>query len=124
MKLPIKIANIVCLTLLLLATGVVSASDRYIGSWAAGEKEVLQITKDGQALKAQFVREGLFKNFEKVDFPAKVVDGNLTISFDQGDLSATYDEARNVLILGGFKQFEKITANEARSMIALLQKSQ
>ncbi len=119
-----KIANIACLTLLLLSSGFVSASDLYVGSWASGEKEVLQITKNGSVLNAQFVREGLLNNFEKVEFPAKVVDGNLTISFGQGDLSGKYDAVRKILVLGGIKTFEKITENQARSMIALLEKNQ
>lgn len=124
MKFKLNVVKFFVLAALLHVSGIVSATDHYLGSWASGEKEVLQITQNDGVLNAQFVREGLFKQFEKVDFPAKVVDGNLTIIFQQGDLSAKYDAAREILILGGVKKFEKITENKARALIALLEKNQ
>lgn len=106
----------------LLISGTVHASDVFIGAWSSGAKEVLQITQKGDALSAEFVRENVKSEFERVRFPAKLQDGALVITGEQGDLSARYDSGNKLLILGGMKAFQKLTAEQAEQLISNLEK--
>lgn len=106
----------------LITIGSAQAADEFLGPWASGATEVLKITKDGDALRAEFIRENVKYEFEKVGYPAAVVDGALVISGDQGNVSAKYDEVRKVLILGGMKAFEKLSPEKAEALIAQLEK--
>jgi hypothetical protein len=107
----------------LLCIGTASADENYIGAWASGAKEVLQISRDGDTLTAEFVRENVKSEFEKIRFPAKVADGALVITGEQGNLSGRYDAGNKLLILGGMKTFQKLTAAQAQQLIADLERN-
>ena len=98
------------------------AADEFLGPWASGDKEVLNITKDGEKLNAEFIRENVKFEFEKVQFPATVKDGTLVISGEQGDISAKFDDAQKLLIIGGLKAFQKLSPEQAKAIIAELEK--
>ena len=98
------------------------AADEFLGPWASGDKEVLNITKDGEKLSAEFIRENVKFEFEKVQFPATVKDGTLVISGEQGDISAKFDDAQKLLIIGGLKAFQKLSPEQAKAIIAELEK--
>ncbi len=103
--------------------GTVQAADEFLGPWASGDKEVLNITKDGEKLNAEFIRENVKFEFEKVRFPATInEDGALVISSEQGDISAKFDDAQNLLIIGGLKAFQKLSPEKAAEIIAELEK--
>jgi len=102
--------------------GTAQASDQFLGPWASGEKEILQISKDGETLKAEFIRENVKREFEKVRFPATLKDGALVISGEQGDVTAQFDAAQNLLIIGGLKAFQKLSPQQAAEIIAQLEK--
>ncbi len=112
------------LTALILLTSAANADEAFIGAWSSGAKEVLKISKEGDSLTAEFVRENVKRQFEKVRFPAKLQDGALVISGEQGDLSARYDEGNKILILGGMKAFQKLTDKQAQTIISNLEKKQ
>ena len=103
--------------------GTVQAADEFLGPWASGDKEVLNITKDGEKLNAEFIRENVKFEFDKVRFPATInEDGALVISSEQGDISAKFDDAQNLLIIGGLKAFQKLSPEKAAEIIAELEK--
>jgi len=104
-----------------LTLGNVSANDQFLGPWSAGNKEVLNITKDGESLSAEFIRENVKFEFEKVRFPAKVENGTLVIAGTQGNVTAQYDPAKNLLVIGGLKVFEKLSPEQAAAIIAQLE---
>lgn len=104
------------------AIGTAQASDLFLGPWASGEKEILQITQDGEKLNAEFIRENVKREFEKVRFPATLKDGALVISGEQGDVTAQFDAAQNLLIIGGLKAFQKLSPQQAAEIIAQLEK--
>lgn len=106
----------------LLTVGSAQAADEFLGPWASGAKEVLKITKDGEALRAEFIRENVKFEFEKVGYPATIVDGALVIKGEQGDVSAKYDDVKKILVLGGLKAFEKLSPEKADALIAQLEK--
>ena len=110
------------LSLTFLTTGVANATEEFLGPWAASNTEVLKITREGDGLRAEFIRENVKDEFEKVGFPATYNDGTLVISSEQGNISAKYDEANNVLVIGGLKTFQKISAEQAAAIIAQLEK--
>ena len=115
----------IAVTMLTFGTAVFStaqAADEFLGPWASGDKEVLNITKDGEKLSAEFIRENVKLEFEKVQFPATVKDGTLVISSEQGDISAKIDGASKRLIIGGLKDFQKLTPEQAKAIIAELEK--
>jgi len=105
-----------------LFAGAVTADDAYLGAWSSSATEVLKISKNGDALTAEFVRENVKAEFEKIRFPAKLRDGALVISGEQGDLSARFDAGNKTLILGGMKSFQKLTPEQAQLLIADLEK--
>ena len=105
----------------LTTVGSANAADEFLGPWASGAKEVLKITKDGDELHAEFIRENVKLEFEKVGFPASIKDGKLIISSEQGDISAKYDEVKKVLVIGGLKAFEKLSDERAEALIAQLE---
>ena len=109
-------------TLTLFFTGSAYAADEFLGPWASGEKEVLKITKDGESFAAEFIRENVKFEFEKVTYPAAVKDGALVISGDQGPVTAKYDEGKNLLVIAGIKAFQKLTAQQADALIKELEK--
>lgn len=98
-----------------------NASDEFLGLWSSGVKEVLSITDNGGTLQAEFIRENVKSEFEKIRFPAEFKDGALLISSEQGSLSAKYDDDKKLLILGGIKAFQKLTEAEALTLIAAIQ---
>ena len=110
-------------TFALLLTGTASANEIFLGAWSSGAKEVLQISKDDKGYTAKFVRENVKAEFEKVQFPAQMKDGALVISGQQGDLSARYDEGNKLLILGGMKAFQKLTTEQANTLISNMEKN-
>ena len=110
------------LTITFLASGVVNAAEEFLGFWASSPKEVLNITKDGDAYHALFTRENVKNEFEKVGFPAAIEDGALVITGEQGGVTAEYDEGRKVLILGGLKTFQRISAEQAASFVSQIEK--
>jgi len=110
-------ALIASIAITLLTFGTAQAADEFLGPWASGDKEVLNITKDGEKLSAEFIRENVKFEFEKVQFPATVKDGTLVISSEQGDISAKFDDAQNVLIIGGLKAFQKLSPEKAQEII-------
>lgn len=110
----------VAITILTISTA--QAADEFLGPWASGDKEVLNITKDGEKLNAEFIRENVKFEFEKVQFPATVKDGALVISSEQGDISAKFDDTKGLLIIGGLKAFQKLSAAQAAAIIAELEK--
>jgi len=115
----------IAVTILTFGTALFSttqAADEFLGPWASGDKEVLNITKDGEKLNAEFIRENVKFEFEKVQFPATVKDGTLVISGEQGDISAKFDDAQNLLIIGGLKAFQKLSPEKAKAIIAELEK--
>ena len=115
-------ALIASIAITLLTFGTAQAADEFLGPWASGDKEVLNITKDGEKLSAEFIRENVKFEFEKVQFPATVKDGTLVISSEQGDISAKFDDAQNVLIIGGLKAFQKLSPEKAQEIIEELEK--
>jgi len=73
----------IAITILTIGTafvGTAQAADEFLGPWASGDKEILNITKDGDKLNAEFIRENVKFEYEKVQFPAIVKDGTLVIS--------------------------------------------
>jgi len=110
------------ITMTLITFGAANAADEFLGPWASGQKEVLKITESGGELNAEFIRENVKLEFEKVKFPAAVKDGKLIISSEQGDISAKYDEVKKVLVIGGIKAFEKLSNEQADVLIAELEK--
>ncbi len=114
-------ALIALFALSVLSIGSANAADEFLGPWASGAKEVLKITKDGNALSAEFIRENVKSEFEKVQFPATIKDGALVISGEQGNVTAEFDEANNVLVIAGIKAFEKLSAEQANAIIAQLE---
>ncbi len=110
------------ITLALLTAGNAFAADEFLGPWASGEKEVLKITKDGDALSAEFIRENVKFEFEKVQFPATVKDGALVITSEQGNITAKFDDTKNLLIIGGLKAFQKLSPEKAQAIIEQLEK--
>lgn len=106
-----------------LMLGSANAAEEFLGPWASGEKEVLQITQEGGNLSAEFIRENVKYEFEKVRFPATLKDGSLVITGDQGDVTAQFDPARNLLILGGLKAFQKLSPQQAATIISNLEKN-
>ncbi len=110
------------LAITLATTGAASAADEFLGPWAASATEVLKISKDGDALQAEFIRENVKDEYEKVKFSAIYKDGALVISNDQGNITATYDDEQKILVIGGFKTFQKVTAEQAAAIIASLEK--
>ena len=117
-------ALIASIALSVLLIGSANAADEFLGPWASGGNEVLKITKDGDKLNAEFIRENVLKEFEKVRFPATVEGNTLIISGEQGDVSAEYDKEKNILIIGGLKSFQKLTPEQAESIVAVLEKKQ
>ncbi len=117
-------ALIASLALSLLTLGNAHAADEFLGPWASGAKEVLKISKDGDAFSAEFIRENVKREFEKVRFPATVKDGALVISGDQGDVTAKFDDVNKLLIIGGLKAFEKLSPEKAEAIIEQLEKKQ
>jgi len=113
---------IASIALSILSIGSANAADEFLGPWASSGKEVLKITKDGDAFSAEFIRENVKKEFEKVQFPATVEGGTLIISGEQGDVSAEYDKANNTLVIAGLKAFQKLTPEQAESIVAVLEK--
>lgn len=99
----------------------VSANNSFLGTWSSSAKEVLKISNNGDSLVAEFVRESVKAQFEKVRFPAKISGDALIITGEQGDLSARYDAGNQLLILGGIKAFQKVTADQAQQLIANLE---
>lgn len=106
----------------LLSAGLAHASDELLGSWTPGGKELLSVYKDGDKLTAEFIRQNVKAEFERIRFPATLKDGALVISGEQGDLSAKYDEIKKRLVLGGFKEFQKISKEEALALLAAIEK--
>ncbi|MEM7256703.1 MAG: hypothetical protein AAF404_04885 [Pseudomonadota bacterium] len=106
----------------ILGSNALQASEIFIGAWASGTKEVLQITEKGGDLSAEFVRENVKSEFERIRFPAKYQDGALIITGEQGDLSARYDSGNKLLILGGMKSFQKLSSEQAQQLINQLEK--
>jgi len=115
-------ALLASIAITILTIGPAKAADEFLGPWASGDKEVLKITKDGEKLNAEFIRENVKLEFEKVRFPATVKDGTLVISSEQGDISAKIDDASNRLIIGGLKDFQKLTPQQAEAIIKELEK--
>jgi len=115
----------IAITILTIGTafvGTAQAADEFLGPWASGDKEILNITKDGDKLNAEFIRENVKFEYEKVQFPAIVKDGTLVISGEQGDISAEFDDAQKLLIIGGLKAFEKLSPEQAAEIIEQLEK--
>lgn len=105
-----------------LTVGTTNAAEEFLGPWAASATEVLKITKDGDSLMAEFIRESVIFEFEKVGYPATYENGTLVISNDQGSITARYDNVNKVLVIGGIKTFQKISAEQAAALIAELEK--
>lgn len=106
----------------LLSISNVNASDQFLGLWSSGVKEVLNVSENDGALQAEFIRENVKSEFEKIRFPAAIKDGALVISSEQGNLSAKYDNDKKLLILGGVKAFQKLTEAQALALIESIQK--
>lgn len=117
-------ALIASIALTFLTIGSANAADQFLGPWVSGGKEVLKITKDGDALSAEFIRENVKFEFEKVQFPATVKDGALIISGQQGNVTAKFDADKNLLIIGGLKAFQKLSPAQAEAIIEQLEKKQ
>jgi len=79
---------------------------------------LLNITEDGGTLNAEFIRVNVKSEFERIRFPAKVEDGVLLISGEQGNVSAKLDAEKKLLILAQTKSFQKLSAEEAKALIA------
>lgn len=101
------------LTASVLTFGSANAADEYIGSWGAGSKELLKITRNGASFSAEFFRKNVEAKYENVQFPAELVDGVFVIKGEQGNVSATYDSSKELLMLGGFKEFKKLSSEQA-----------
>ena len=101
------------LVVTILTCGAVNAADEYVGTWSSGSEELLTITRDGEAYSAEFFRKNVKFEYEKVQYSATLVDGALVISFDLGDVSAKYDATKELLMLGGVKEFEKLPVEQA-----------
>ena len=106
----------------ILTIGSASAADEFLGPWASGDREVLNISKEGESLQAEFIRVNVKSQFEKVSFPVTVKDGVIVISGEQGDVTAKYDSEKNLLIIGGLKAFQKLSPAQAEAIIAQLEK--
>ena len=106
----------------ILTIGSASAADEFLGPWASGDREVLNISKEGESLQAEFIRVNVKSQFEKVSFPVTVKDGVMVISGEQGDVTAKYDSEKNLLIIGGLKAFQKLSPAQAEAIIAQLEK--
>lgn len=103
--------------------GTANAADEYVGSWGAGSKELLKITKQGEAFSAEFFRKNVQSKYESVQFPAELVGGILTIRGEHGNVSAKYDANKELLMLGGVKEFKKLSSEQAALQLeALLEK--
>ncbi len=101
------------LVLTMLTLGSAQAADEYLGSWGAGSTELMTVSRDGDAYRVQIIRKNVASEYESVEFPAKIVDGVLVISFDLGNLSAMYDASKELLMLGGVKEFKKLSSEQA-----------
>jgi len=110
------------LVVTILTCGAANAADEFVGTWSSGSNELLTITRDGEAFNAEIIRQNVKFEYEKVQYSATVVDGVLVISFDQGDLSAKYDASKDLLMLGGLKEFAKVPADQAVAQIEKLEK--
>jgi len=110
-------------TFSLLTFGTANAADEYVGSWGAGSKELLKITRDGETFNAEFFRKNVQSEYENVRYPAELVDGVFTIKGDLGNVSAKYDASKELLMLGGVKEFKKLSSEQAALQLeALLEK--
>lgn len=105
---------------ILWTCGVANAADEYIGSWGAGSKELLTISREGDAFKAEFIRKNVKSEYEKIGFPANLIDGLFVISGDLGNVSAKYDASKELLMLGGVKEFKKLSTEQAAAQLELL----
>jgi len=115
----------IAITSLTVGSAIMStaqAADEFLGTWGSGKKEVLNITKDGEKLSAEFIRENVKSEYEKVRFPASIRDGALVISSEQGDISAKFDDAQKLLVIAGLKAFQKLSPEQAAAIIADLEK--
>ncbi len=110
------------LSITLFVAGNAMAADQFLGTWTSGAKEVLNVTESSDGLSAEFIRVNVKSQFEKVRFPAKVKDGALVITGEQGDLSAKIDTDKGLLVLGGVKAFQKLSAQDANALIESLKK--
>ena len=110
------------LVVTILTCGTAQAADEFVGTWSAGSKELLTITREGEKYQAEFLRKNVKLEYEKVQYSAKVVDGVLVISFEVGDLSAKYDESNEMLMLGGVKQFAKLPSDQAAAQLVEFEK--
>lgn len=99
-----------------------NAAEEFLGPWAASATEVLKITKEGDSLNAEFIRENVKFEFEKVGYPATYEDGVLVISNEHGNITAKIDDEKRIMVIGGIKTFQKISAAEAAAIIAELEK--
>lgn len=106
----------------ILTCGAANAADEFVGTWSSGSSELLDITREGDVYSAEFFRKNVNSEYEKVQYDAAVVNGALVISFDLGDVSARYDAAGDILILGGIKEFEKLPAEQAIAQLELFEK--
>ncbi len=97
----------------LLTFGQANAADEYLGSWGAGSKELLKITRDGDEYSAEFFRKNVQSKYENIRFPAGLVDGVFTIKGDLGNVSAKYDASKELLMLGGVKEFKRLSSEQA-----------
>jgi len=103
--------------------GTANAADEYIGSWGAGSQELLKISKQGETFSAEFFRKNVQSKYENVRFPAELVDGVFTIKGEHGNVSAKYDASKELLMLGGVKEFKKLSSEQAALQLeALLEK--
>lgn len=109
------------LVLAILTVGPAQAADEYLGSWGAGSKEIMTVSQEGESLIVEIIRKNVAAEYESVRFPAKVVDGILVISFDLGNVSAKYDDSKELLMLGGVKEFEKLSNEQATAQKVALQ---
>jgi len=110
-------------TFSLLTFGTANAADEYVGSWGAGSNELLKITRDGETFNAEFFRKNVQSEYENVRYPAELVDGVFTIKGDLGNVSAKYDASKELLMLGGVKEFKKLSSEQAALQLeALLEK--
>jgi len=104
----------------ILTCGAAQAADEYVGTWGSGSKELLTITKDKAGFKAEFFRKNVKSEYEKVLFPASLVDGVFVISGDVGQVSVQYDATKELLMLGGVKPFKKLSTEQAAAQLEKL----
>ncbi len=109
-------------TATVLSAGTANGADEFLGPWASSATEVLKITKDGDSLNAEFIRENVKFEFEKVGYPATYEGGVLVISNQHGNITARYDDEKKILVIGGIKTFQKISDAQAAVIIADLEK--